>query len=239
MSSPAAPYGERKLPARIAWRNAIGVVLLLWIVIGLGCFRWLAQLIATSYRHDLLFGSFLLDLGFAVGIAIVVAAIVGWQRLHGETIRDLGWAQPTRKVAIAIGIVYGLLWTALSYGRGGNPLAMSWERPVMAAIGIWLAFGEELAIRGFLMENLRRDDVPAWLQVVVSALVMGSYHGILGFTYSVQYAIASAVLFGIVSLIFLLGRRSLTPGLISHAMTHVLGDPTLMEGILRGGLAAS
>ncbi|MGI8562295.1 MAG: CPBP family intramembrane glutamic endopeptidase [Candidatus Dormibacter sp.] len=238
MSQPAAAYRDRKLPARIAWRNAIGVVLLLGGVLGLGCFGWLAQLIAKYFRHDLLFGSFLLDLGFAVGVAIVVGAIAWWQRAHGETIRDLGWAQPTRRVAVAVATVFGLLWVALSYARGGNPLALSWERPAMALIGIWLAFGEELAVRGFLMENLRRGGVPAWLQVVVSALVMGFYHGIIGFTYSVQYAITSAVLFGIVSLIFLLGRRSLTPGLISHAMAHVFGDPTLTEGILRGVLAA-
>ncbi len=68
---------------------------------------------------------------------------------------------------------------------------------------------------------------------------MGVYHGVLGRHYSVPYAITSAVIFAVVSLIFVLGRRSLTPGLTAHAMTHVLGDPYLTQGILFGVLAAS
>ncbi len=92
-------------------------------------------------------------------------------------------------------------------------------------------------MRGLFMESLRRGGVPAWRQVVASALAMGSYHGVLGFHYSLQYAFYSAVLFGGVSLIFLLGRRSLTPGLTAHALVHVLADPTLTAGILRGVLA--
>lgn len=47
------------------------------------------------------------------------------------------------------------------------------------------------------------------------------------------------MIFAVVSLIFVLGKRSLTPGLIAHAMTHVLGDPSLIQGILFGVLAAT
>lgn len=47
----------------------------------------------------------------------------------------------------------------------------------------------------------------------------------------------AAILFGLVSVISLVGRRSLMPGLIARALSHLLGDPTLTEGILRGVLA--
>lgn len=42
------------------------------------------------------------------------------------------------------------------------------------------------------------------------------------------------MLFGLLSVLCVYGRRSLTPPLIAHAMTHLLGDPTLMLGILYG-----
>jgi hypothetical protein len=66
---------------------------------------------------------------------------------------------------------------------------------------------------------------------------MGSYHGVLGWHYSVLYAVSSAVLFGLISILFVLGKRSLTPGFVAHALSHLLGDPTLTEGILQGILA--
>jgi len=237
VSAPAGLAPRTLRPGR-AWRNALGVAVLLWVVLGVGCFGVGAQLVADRYGHSL-DGAFVLDLVFLAGVLIVIAAVVGWQRAHGETIRELGWRAPTRTVAIVVAIAFGLVWTASSYARGGDPLAWSWQRPVMAVIGVVLAFGEELAVRGFFLEQLRRGGVPTLLQVLASALVMGVYHGVLGGHYSVSYAIASTVIFGVVSLIFVLGRRSLTPGLIAHTMTHVLGDPYLIQGILFGVLAAT
>lgn len=164
-----------------AWRNAAEVTVLLWVVLGVGCFGVGAQLVADRYGHGLT-GALVLDLIFLAGVLVVIAAVLGWQRAHGETIRDLGWRAPTRPVAIVAALGYGLVWTASGYARGGDPLALSWQRPVMAAIGIVLAFGEELAVRGFFLEQLRRGGVPTWLQVLASGLVMGVYHGVLAGT---------------------------------------------------------
>ena len=224
------------LSPRTAWLRVLLISLVLWLVLGVGCFGFGAQIVAQRLGHDVP-AAFVLDLVFLAGALVIIAVVVGWQRAHGETIRDLGWGAPTRKSAIVIGVAYGLLWTASSYARGGNPLAWTWQRPVMALIGLVLAFGEEIAVRGFLMEQLRRGGVATWVQVVTSGLVMGVYHGIIGGSYSIPYAVASTVLFGLVSVIYVFGRRSLTPGYIAHATTHVLGDPTLIQGILYGVLA--
>ena len=68
---------------------------------------------------------------------------------------------------------------------------------------------------------------------------MGGYHGIIGLHYSLFYALSSMVLFGIIAVIFVIGKRSLTPGTIAHAMTHFFGDPVLTMGILQGALILS
>ena len=235
--APAAT--ARTLPPLIAWRNALGITILLWLVLGLANFCLLTNYLAATMPHQVLLASFYLDLSFTVAVVIIIGCIILWQRRHGETLADLGWRRPTTKTAIIIGVIYGLLWVALSYARpepGAGPLVWSWERPIMMVLGLLLAFGEELAMRGFFMEQLRRGGVPTWLQVLACALVMGSYHGVIGFHYSVYYGISSAILFGLVAIIFVIGKRSLTPGLISHAMTHFLGDPALLMGILYGAI---
>ena len=87
------------------------------------------------------------------------------------------------------------------------------------------------------MEQLRRGGVATSLQVVAAGLAMGSYHGLIGFHYSVLYAFYSAVIFSIVGIIFVVGQRSLTPVVIAHAMTHFFGDPELLMGLLRGAVS--
>lgn len=221
-----------------AWPAVAGVVAVLWAVLGVGCFGFGAQLVTDRFGPTLT-GALVLDLVFLAGVAVVIAFVVGWQRAHGETLAELGWRRPTRRSAIVLGVAFGLVWTATGYARGGDPFAWSWQRPVLAVIGIVLAFGEEIAVRGFLLEHLRRAGTPTWLQVVASGVVMGVYHGVIGAHYSVLYAVSSFVIFAIVSLIFVYGRRSLTPGLVAHALTHVLGDPGLIQGILRGVVALS
>ena len=223
-----------------AWRNALGIVVLLWLLLGLVNFGFITNYLASTMANNLLLASFYLDITFGISAAIIVALIVLWQRRHGETLMDLGWRRPTTVTAIIIGIVYGALWVVLSYSHEPHPiqgfLALSWERPIMMLIGLFLAFTEELAMRGFFMEQLRRGNIPTWIQVLASAIFMGGYHGIIGLHYSLLYGISSMVLFGIVAVIFVIGKRSLTPGTIAHVMTHFFGDPILIMGILHGAI---
>src|ERR1700674_5629336 len=156
-----------------AWLRVLTMIVVLWLLPGALGFGFFAQYIADRFQSDLVLGAFVLDLVFAVIIAIIVGGIVAWQRAHSETLADLGWRKPTQRVAVMGGVVLGLAWVALSYARGGSPWAAPWERPVMAVIGSFLAFGEELAVRGFLMEQLRRGGVATWPEVLVSAVVMG------------------------------------------------------------------
>ncbi len=240
MSSIPLTASKHSLAPLIAWRNALGIVVLLWLLLGLLNFGLLTNYLASTMAHNLLLTSFYLSVGFGLAMLVIVGLIVLWQRRHGETLADLGWRRPTTRTAIVIGIIYGILWLLLSYVRVPNPfqsfLRLSWERPLMIAIGVFLAFGEELAMRGFFMEQLRRGGVPTWLQICASAIFMGSYHGLIGLHYSLLYGISSTILFGLIAVIFVIGKRSLTPGTIAHAMVHFFGDPILTMGILQGAI---
>jgi len=166
---------------------------------------------------------------------LVVIGFVWWrQRLHGEGLRELGWKRPTRGAAVAVAVVYGLAWAGLSYARGGDPLAWPWQRPIMMGVGVILAFGEEIAVRGLILDRLERCGTGHLVQIVTTGVVMGVYHGVVGHHVWPSYMISSFVLFGLLSALHMYGRRSLTPPLIAHAMVHFLGDPALMRGILYG-----
>lgn len=142
--------------------------------------------------------------------------------------------RPTRGAAVAVAVVYGLAWVAMSYARGGDPLAWPWQRPIMMGVGLILAFGEEIAVRGLILDRLERCGTGFLVQIVTTGAVVGVYHGVVGHHVWPSYMISSFVLFGLLSALYMYGRRSLTPPLIAHAMTHFLGDPTLMRGILYG-----
>ncbi len=238
MSQLSEQYHAPALKPLIAWRNVLGATILAWLVIALPNFGFLTNLLARTMQHNLVLASFYLDLGFLGSTIIIIGLVFWWQHAHGETLADIGWRRHTTVLAIIIAIIFGALWTATSYLNtreyGLTFLSFPWERFIMAPLGIVLAFGEELLFRGFLMEQLRRAGVATWIQILVSGATIGSYHGLIGWNYSLKYAISAFVLFSIVALIHVIGKRSLTPNWLAHAMTHFFGDPSLTLGILVG-----
>ncbi|HEY7419381.1 MAG TPA: CPBP family glutamic-type intramembrane protease [Ktedonobacteraceae bacterium] len=228
----------RSLTPLIAWRNVLGITILAWLIIALPNFGFLTNFLARSMQHNVLLASFYLDLGFFVSCAVVIGLVYWWQHIHGETLADLGWGRPTTALAIILAIIFGALWAVTTYlntrAYGLGFLDFPWERFIMAPIGIALALAEELLFRGFLMEQLRRAGVATWIQILASGAAIATYHGLIGWNYSLEYAISSFVLFSIIALIHVVGKRSLTPNWIAHAMAHFFGDPALTMGILVG-----
>ncbi len=220
------------LGAGTAWGRALGMTAVLWLVLGLGCFGF-----GASYVHDNagvdVQAAFLLDIVFVAGFLVVTAITLVWHRRTGGTLADLGWRRPTTTSALVVGVVFGVLWAALTFARGGDPLAMPWQRWPMILAGPVLAFGEEVA-RAFMLHNLHRARVPVWLQIVFGGVAMGSYHGFVGGHYTITYAISSFIMFALLSALYVWGRRSLTPVLVGHALPHMLADPVLTQGILHG-----
>lgn len=216
-----------------AWREVALTAGVLWLVLGGACFFLGAQSIYDRWGTSLN-AAFVLDIVFLIGCLAVIVFVLWRQHRLGEGIAELGWGRPVRTPVIVIAVVYGLAWTAMSYMRGGDPLAFPWQRPIMMSVGLVLAFAEEIAVRGLILDRLARCGTSRLIQIVVTAGIMALYHGVVGHSVWPSYMVASFFLFGILSAIYVYGGRSLTPVFIAHAMTHFLGDPVLMQGILYG-----
>ena len=225
---------SRTLSPLLAWRNVLGATVVGWLIIALPNFGFLTDYLARTMRHNRVLAALYLDLGFVVSAIIVIGLVYWWQRAHGETLADIGWRRPTRISVLIIAIVYGALWTASFYVSPGHLsfFAFPWERFVMAPLGIILATSEELLFRGFLIEQLRRAAIPTWLQILTSGVTIGSYHGLIGFHYYPLDALVAVVLFGILAILHVAGKRSMTPNTVAHAMTHFFGDPSSILAIL-------
>ena len=211
-----------------AWREVALTAGVLWLVLG-GAAQSIYDRWGTSLN-----AAFVLDIVFLIGCLAVIVFVLWRQHRQGEGIAELGWGRPVRTPVIVIAVVYGLAWTAMSYMRGGDPLAFPWQRPIMMAVGLVLAFAEEIAVRGLILDRLARCGTSRLIQIVVTAGIMALYHGVVGHSVWPSYMVASFFLFGILSAIYVYGGRSLTPVFIAHVMTHFLGDPVLIQGILYG-----
>ena len=163
-------------------------------------------------------------------------------------------SRPALSRAVAwreVGLTAVVLWLVLGgacFFAGAQWVCDKWGRSLNAAlaldviflvgclvvIGLVLAFGEEIAVRGLILDRLGRCRTSRLVQIVVTGAVMGVYHGVVGHHVWPSYMAFSFVLFGILSAFYVYGGRSLTPAYIAHAMTHFLGDPALMQGILYG-----
>ncbi len=136
------------------------------------------------------------------------------------------------KTAIALALVLGALYIlgawfgARAVLKGVDVAEFNWTRVALAPLGIFMAFAEETMMRGFFMTELQRARVSVWVQILASGACSAVYHSLhnptlLGY-------LPSFVLFTLHAALYVLGKRSLTPTIITHGMYHVLGEPYLL-----------
>ena len=81
-------------------------------------------------------------------------------------------------------------------------------------------------MRGFFMTELQKARVATWLQIVASGGCSAVYHAFQNPTPAGFFP--SFVLFSMHAGLYVLGRRSLTPVVITHSIYHVFGEPYLL-----------
>ncbi|HXG18670.1 MAG TPA: CPBP family intramembrane glutamic endopeptidase [Methylomirabilota bacterium] len=217
-----------------AWRNALAITLLGVVVLGLGGFVGLGQYLRE--RFDLFQAAVWEQVGFTVGLAVIFAVIVVWQRARGSSLAELGWGRPTTGLALALACALTAAYLYVSYSSAHyllpkvNVLEWSWVRLALAPLGIFMAMAEETMMRGFFMTELQRARVPVWAQVLASGGCSAVYHGLQN--PSITGFLPSFVLFSLHATLYILGRRSLTPVIIAHSAYHVFGEPYLLMMVL-------
>ncbi len=179
---------------------------------------------------------------FLVPFGIITAVMLGWMRRNGRTLADLGWRRPTTGLAIVLGTLLGVFWAMfgsfgyLQFNPGANLMEVSLFRLFTALIGAGAAILEDLITRGFVMGELKRLKTPTWLQVAASSLLFALYHSLWGFNI---FGFAFSVVYGLLlSGLFVLGKRSLTPVILAHSLALLLAEPfltlSLMEAVKMG-----
>ncbi|MHC4728437.1 MAG: lysostaphin resistance A-like protein, partial [Planctomycetota bacterium] len=169
---------------------------------------------------------------------IIIYGIVVWLRRNNRSLKELGWGKPTNSVAVAAGVVFAIV-LAIGIYMNNQRLGVEfnlWEISLVRIVGvvgtvIGGGFAEEIAMRGFIMTELNRIKVKTWLQILVSSLCFAIYHNlyflIVDFDLTVfAFGMVFCIFMGcIFSGIYILGRRSLTPCIVSHGLMNLIVEP--------------
>lgn len=222
------------------WKGVFTVTFLFCLIWGAPNFSLLAPRLAG--RPDLYTAAQWLNLGFAVSTGLVLALIWIWLRRNAWSFKDFGLGQPTTRLALGLGILFSLAWVALSFmglKHRAPEVALfqiTFPRIVAALLGVFVAFGEEVAMRGLVMRELSQIKVATYAQIVVSGFCHGAYHGLPLMMVSWRLGLG-ALIGGIVlgcglAALYVLGKRSLTPPLMCHGLINFLGEPYLLVYLL-------
>jgi membrane protease YdiL (CAAX protease family) len=167
---------------------------------------------------------------FIIGFGIILAVIVRMSgKPLGVLLRSLGLGAPSRAAANVAGVILGLLWGVLfltsifQFDPEADILQINGLRILAALMAGGGAVIEDLVTRGYLMNKLRDINIPAWVQLVLSAVLFALYHTIWGFNiFSFIFSLAYGLMLGG---LFLWGKRSLTPVILGHSLAVLISEP--------------
>lgn len=218
--------------SRPYWFRAIGVWLLTCVLVGVGGF----VLAGNQFKQwdDHFWAAVYWQLVFVSSFLPVVALVYWLQRKRNEGLAELGWRQPTTSIAVVLSLLLlgsylGGMYMGVHYLLKDDLLRFHWVRFALLPAGLLFGIGEEVIMRGYFMNELKRARVATWLQVFLSATCSAFYHS---FTTPMAF-VSSFFMFGFLAFIFVVGRRSLTAPILFHSLAHMLCDPFSLQMALR------
>ncbi|HLH26210.1 MAG TPA: CPBP family intramembrane glutamic endopeptidase [Chloroflexota bacterium] len=159
--------------------------------------------------------------------ALAFALLLAWLRHEGRSLADLGWGRSTTASALGLGVAVGLGYAGLTLANpavGAHAAELSLFKAWGVLIGVAGGTVEEIIFRGFVMSELERWHVSAPAQVLASSVAFAAIHGYSSLWGSLFTAGLGAALAGL----YLFGRRSLTPTVLSHGLINLLIEPWLL-----------
>jgi hypothetical protein len=235
MDNPATVETQWPQSKLRAWANALAITLLGCLLGGLGCFVLLGNSLlrrVEAQQLDVFQAAVYWELGFTVAMAIILSVIIAWQRVRGFSLAELGWGRRTTPMALVLAVLLGTAYlTGCYFGAqrlipGTNVLELNWVRLGLMPLGIFLGFAEETMMRGFFMTELNKAGVSTWVQILASGACSAAYHAFQNPT--LEGYLPSFILFSLHAGLYVLGRRSLTPVVLTHSIYHVFGEPYLL-----------
>lgn len=225
-------------------KNILMISLIALVLLG-PCFALVPNYLARHFPLEkaalLQMLSFLIALAIASGVSILLI------RKQKIDLKEMGLFTPSPWYANLAGVLTGILWAVVS---SFSLLGMD---PQADIIGLWLNFSglrialmligpigaclEDFFTRGFLMHQLKNVGASGFIQALFSALLFALYHSIwmvplMGIYFI--YGFISSLFYGILLAgLYFLGKRSLTPVMLSHGITVLLGEPLLTYVLLK------
>jgi len=169
-----------------------------------------------------------------------IADVIGvflplWVYLHwrGKRIRDLGFVGRGTVVSWGLVLIVQMLISAWDITRGGastipHVFSFYWLYAGLV-IGFAAGISEEVFFRGFLMSELKAGGNGPFAQVLISAILFGLIHIAYG---GWDIPVLTGLLGAFWSVIYLIGRRSLWPSMVAHAVNDALLIPAVYYVIL-------
>ncbi|MCB1741090.1 MAG: CPBP family intramembrane metalloprotease [Gammaproteobacteria bacterium] len=166
---------------------------------------------------------------FAVAYGICLFLTFALMRASHLGLADIGWCRPSRRSAVIFAVVFGI-WMGAGTAYGMTQMAPGTDITELSVFRFGVAMAatllvplEDIVTRGFVLTQLHRMRVPAWLQILLSALLFAAYHCAFGFNW---IGFAFTMVLGLVLAgLFIWGRRSLTPVLLCHGLMLLTGEP--------------
>ena len=174
--------------------------------------------------------TFVAFLGILLGEVFMLRLLRSALQTSGESLADLGWKR-TQGWVLGVGVLIGL---AIGISTTSYPLLarhmdeLSLFRFWGGLIAVFVAVVEEFVFRGFVMTRLAQAGYSVRVQILLSALAFAIAHGPgAPYTFVTGAALAS---------LYVLGKRSLFPVIIAHAIYNFFIEPWFILEVIRAGL---
>ncbi len=221
------------------WGRLIRNLLILLAVIGgfayaafpiAASFGWLAQ--PESRLAVFLAGSIV---GEWVAFGVLVC-ICRWQ---GITLGQLGWGRRTTILALGLALLVAVVYSGVTVANPqvGTHLFQWSSLKVLALIAALTAgIVEETIFRGYVMTTVARMKYRGYMQVLVSGFAFALAH-VYGFSSPIAYltTLGFTFLLGIsLGIVYLIGKKSLSPVILSHFLIDAVIEPWLLLSFFLG-----
>lgn len=238
MAAPAKP----RTTTKTSWGQVVGTLLVLLAIIG--GFTYGAFLVAYPFgwlaHPETRLAAFLI--GASAGELAALGVLTWWLQRRGRRLGALGLGKKTTWRGLVLGLVVALVYcgvTAVSDPSvGSNVLRLTALKGLAVVAAFVAGLVEETIFRGYLMLSLDEMGCGRVTQVLVSGatFAIAHFYGFVSPAALLTTFVSTFILGAALAITYLVGKRSLTPVIVSHTVIDLVIEPWLLLGFFTGAL---